>query len=226
MGAMFLQLIRHHLLILTAALACLCALPSLVFAQTTTTDATRRDSTYISGDAATEQSTTESDTSKVPRVFRHTFFFTMSFGEDTSQGGSAFLGGAYRFIAAPAWDLGLLLAFSARGDEAYTLEQIRPRFYLQLKEKYRFLVSLSADKVFMMKGWFGAYAGAGVGYSWGEYEGTERDPESKWTPVVDVGLTGRFGMDSGRFVVRIGYQYADRATSEPDTGYIALGIGI
>lgn len=162
----------------------------------------------------------------VSLVYRHTFLVTWSFGEDKNRGSSSFLGVSYRFTAWPAQDFGLLLAFSGRIDKAFTLEQIRPRFFLQREESARWLISLSVDKMFNIVQWFGAYAGAGAGYSWGSYAGTTVDPESTWTAVLDVGLTGRFTVSHGGWVVRLGYQYADRVTTKPNTGYIAVGYGL
>jgi hypothetical protein len=160
-----------------------------------------------------------------PHVFRHAFLFTASF-VDEEQSDDTFLGGAYRFIALPSLDLGLLLAFSARLDEVYTLEPLRPRLWLQRQEDKRFLVSLSIDKAQTLWKWFGVYGALGAGYSWGKYAGTDVDPESKWTAVGDLGLTGRFGVNEGRLVLRIGYQYADRVTSDKNTIYLAIGVGI
>ena len=203
-------------------LVCLCMMPRLVFAQGRI--ANTSDSTYVPVDTA--QVVNEMKEVEAPRVYRHAFLFTASLATDESNRDDFFLGGAYRFIASPSLDLGFLLSFSARLGEVYTLEQLRPHFFLQREERYRFLVSLSVDKVQDLSGWFGVYAGVGAGYSWGDYEGTGIDPEATWTSVVDVGLSGRFVQNPGRMVVRVGYRYADRVTSDKHAGYIAVGVGL
>ena len=217
-----LPLVGRYALMIVTVLASLCVAAITAFAQSgTPVEIKKPVPTDTSGAVQTSEVQTP-----VSLVYRHTFFVTWSFGEDINQGGSIFLGGSYRFTVWPAQDLGLLLAFSGRIDAAFTLEQIRPRFFLQREESARLLISLSVDKVFNIVEWFGAYAGAGAGYSWGSYAGTTVDPESTWTAVLDVGLTGRFTVSSGGVVVRLGYQYADRVTTKPNTGYIAVGFGL
>ncbi len=202
-------------------LICLCLASAPVSAQRTTY--IPRDSTYAPVDSVP----IATDTAEIrpPRIIRHVFLFSWTLATDDDGRDDNYLGGAYRFVAVPSADLGLMLAFSGRLNEVYTLEQIRPRFFLQREETYRFLASLSVDKVQNLMKWFGMYAGVGIGYSWGDYDGTEIDPESTWTPVVDIGLTGRFKMDQGRFVLRVGYQYADRITTDKHASYVAIGVG-
>jgi len=158
-----------------------------------------------------------------PSRFMHTVLFTLS-SVETKRDNEIFLGGAYRFGYRP-WDLGILASFSGRTEVTYTLEPIRPNLYLQREERYRLLFSLSLDKVLMLYKWFGLYGGVGIGYSWGDYEGTEINPRSTGTAVLDVGINCRFPLKASFFPVRIGYRYVDRVTSDNQHVYFAFGVG-
>ena len=159
--------------------------------------------------------------------FRHTILVTLTVSDqlNDSEDLDYFLGGSYRFTVVPQIDLGFLAAFSIRLNNVYTLDQLRPNFYLQREESIRGLAYISVDKGQMFNGWVCAYAGVGVGYTWGDYVGTEVDPEDEWTPVVDVGFLLRKTGSEARAEWRIGYQYADRVTSGTHAFYVALGGG-
>jgi len=185
--------------------------------------------TYIASDSArvkyaTDETEAPVDTAFVrpPKTFRHTILITTTFDDENDF----FLGLAYRFIVLPELDIGILAAGAARPENKYTLEEIRPHFYLQLQEYYRALLSLSVDKVQHISGVFGVYGGVGASYCFGDYSGTDRKAPTAWSAIVDVGLSVRSNGNPARFVLRAGYQYADRVTSGDNAIYLALGVGL
>jgi hypothetical protein len=159
-----------------------------------------------------------------PLRFMHTLLFTV-LPLQTVSDNQLFLGGSYR-LGIPEYDAGLMVAFTARTEKAWTLEPIRPRFFMQREEGFRGTISLSIDKVQMFSKIVGAYAAVGAGYSWGTYKGTEEGSESAWSTVVDVGGITRFGVKKGFIPLRIGYQYMDRVTSDNHAMFIGVGWGI
>lgn len=142
----------------------------------------------------------------------------------TGDGDDNFAGGAYRFRPSVAVNAGLVAGATVRLENVHTLQELRPHYNLQREEATRLLAWAGAEGVLHLAGPVGAYAGLAVGRCIGDQSGTSVDPESAWTPVIDAGLSYNVQYEGMGGMVRAGYQYANRVTSDDHAASLGLGL--
>jgi hypothetical protein len=114
----------------------------------------------------------------------------------------------YRRTISHRFHTGATLTVSGRTWDETVLDEIGPHSYLQRRET-RYLAWLGLDKIAHLARGFGVYAGAGGGYTFADFKGTEAAPEEGWTGVLTAGLMWKFSPTTQGFMYRIGYQYSD-----------------
>lgn len=131
------------------------------------------------------------------------------------------LGAEYSFRSPGVPWLGAFANFAARPYHMTAYEQLRPHFRLVYRE-IRYHGGLGLQTAIPVGGQVFVCVGLGAAFTFGDYAGTRRSPESGWTPLLRGGLM--YAPAASPFLAQVGYQYADLKSAGSNWAFLCAGM--
>lgn len=135
-----------------------------------------------------------------------------------------YIGGEFSFLLERKLNLSTILSLYVTPTETKVLKRASKNVYLNLSET-RFLAFLSLEKTFWFNNTLGLYAGAGAGWAWFSYAGSNRDENTLVVPVINTGLDiiflgGNEAEQTGG--IRFGYEFINLKSGKNHFGFIGF----
>jgi hypothetical protein len=135
-----------------------------------------------------------------------------------------YIGGEFSFLLERKLNISTILSLYLTPQETKVLKLASKDVYLNLSET-RCLAFLSFEKTFWFNNTVGLYAGAGAGWAWFLYAGSNREENTLVVPVINTGLDinlfggNQAGQAGG---IRFGYEFINLKSEKNHFGFIGF----